>query len=166
MNWWGKPKNVKLKYFLEKMTLCDMWKLFFLWRWRSQDAVVFKFERCGHRDDTSIVGGDQEGLSTQKTIKGGSYLSWIFLGAWKSVRLKHYPAYPIIIISLIIQSNLATKIWAKWESGLTTVWLKWDPPVTLHTFLISIYNRSANPYVYTFLAQLKAFSSTIPITLL
>ena len=54
-----------------------------------------------------------------------------FLGAWKSVRLKHYPAYPIIIISLIIQRNLAKKIRAKWESGLTAVWLKWDPPVSL-----------------------------------
>ena len=52
-----------------------------------------------------------------------------FLGAWKSVRLKHYLAYPIIIISLIIEKNLAAKIWAKWEYGLTTVWLKWDPPV-------------------------------------
>ena len=53
-----------------------------------------------------------------------------FLGAWKSVWLKHYLAYPIFIISLIIQRNLATKIWAKWESGLTAVWLKWDPPVS------------------------------------
>ena len=53
-----------------------------------------------------------------------------FLGAWKSVQLKHYPAYPIIIISLIIQRNLATKIWAKQESGLTAVWLKQDPPVS------------------------------------
>ena len=52
-----------------------------------------------------------------------------FLGAWKYVWLKHYLAYPIIIISLIIQRNLATKIRAKWESGLTAVWLKWDPPV-------------------------------------
>ena len=60
---------------------------------------------------------------------GGSRLKLDFLGAWKSVRLKHYLAYPIIIISLIIQRNLATKIWAKWESGLTAVWLKRDPPV-------------------------------------
>ena len=52
-----------------------------------------------------------------------------FLGAWKSVQLKHYLAYPIVIISLIIQRNLATKIRAKWESGLTAVWLKQDPPV-------------------------------------
>ena len=52
-----------------------------------------------------------------------------FLGARKSVWLKHYPAYPVIIISLIIQRNLATKIQAKWESGLTTVRLKQDPPV-------------------------------------
>ena len=52
-----------------------------------------------------------------------------FLGAWKSAQLKHYLAYPIIIISLIIQKNLATKIWVKWESSLTAVWLKWDPPV-------------------------------------
>ena len=33
-----------------------------------------------------------------------------------------------------MQRNLATKIRAKWESGLTAVWLKWDPPVvTSHT---------------------------------
>ena len=43
--------------------------------------------------------------------------------------LKHYLAYPITIISLIIQRNLVTKIWAKQESGLTAVRLKWDPPV-------------------------------------
>ena len=30
-----------------------------------------------------------------------------------------------------MQRNLATKIRAKWESGLTTVWLKQDPPVPL-----------------------------------
>ena len=52
-----------------------------------------------------------------------------FLGAWKSVWLKHYLVYPIIIISLIIQRNLVTKIRAKWESGLTAVRLKWVPPV-------------------------------------
>ena len=52
-----------------------------------------------------------------------------FLGAWKSVWLKHYLAYPVIIISLIMQRNLATKIRAKRESGLTAVRLKRDPPV-------------------------------------
>ena len=55
----------------------------FLWSWRSKDLVVLKFERCEHRDDTSIVDGDHEdvkcklsfvlkdhifGLLTQKTI--------------------------------------------------------------------------------------------------
>ena len=60
-----------------------------------------------------------------------------FLGAWKSVWLVHYLAYLIIIISLIIQRNLATKIQAKWESSLTTVWLKWDPPVECLKFLLS-----------------------------
>ena len=58
-----------------------------------------------------------------------------FLGAWKSVWLKHYLAYPIIIINLIIQRNLATKSWAKWESSLTAVWLKRDPPVYKQIFL-------------------------------
>ena len=51
-----RPDNLKLKYFLEKMTLCDVWKLLsyvFLWRWRSKGLVVLKFERCEHRDDTS-----------------------------------------------------------------------------------------------------------------
>ena len=57
------------------------------------------------------------------------------MGAWKSVQLKHYLAYPIIIISLIIQRNLATKIRAKWESGLTAVWLKRDPPVYMHRII-------------------------------
>ena len=31
-----RPENLKLKYFLEKSCLCDVWKLFsyvFLWRW-------------------------------------------------------------------------------------------------------------------------------------
>ena len=64
-----------------------------------------------------------------------SWYRWVplkpdFLGAWKSVRLKHYLAYPIIIISLITQRNLAIKIRAKQESGLTAVCLKWDPPVS------------------------------------
>ena len=56
------PENLKLKYFLEKMTLCDVWNLFsyvFHWRFRSKDSVVFKFPRCKHRDDTSVVDGDQ-----------------------------------------------------------------------------------------------------------
>ena len=60
-----RPENLKLKYFLGKMTLCDVWKLFsyvFLWRWRSKDLVVLKFERCEHMDDTYIVDGDQEGV--------------------------------------------------------------------------------------------------------
>ena len=65
------------------------------------------------------------------------YYRWVplkpdFLGAWKSVRLKHYPAYPFTIISLIMQKNLAKKIRAKRESGLTAVRLKRDPPV-LHS---------------------------------
>ena len=45
-------ENLKLKYFLEKTTLCDVWKLFsyvFIWRWRSKDSTVLKFERCKHR---------------------------------------------------------------------------------------------------------------------
>ena len=44
-----------------------------------------------------------------KQSTGGSHLSRIFWEHEKSVRLKHYPAYPIIITSLIIQRNLATK---------------------------------------------------------
>ena len=60
-----------------------------------------------------------------------------FLGAWKSVRLKHYLAYPVIIISLIMQRNLAIKIRAKRESGLTAVRLKRDPPVYWYICIIS-----------------------------
>ena len=69
--WWTDDKTrtleaLKLKYFLEKMTLCWVWKLLsyvFLWRWRSKDSVVMKFERCEHRHDTSIVDEDQEGVN-------------------------------------------------------------------------------------------------------
>ena len=66
---------------------------------------------------------------TTKQIYRWVPLKLDFLGAWKSVRLKHYLAYHIIIISLIIQRNLATKIQAKLESSLSTVRLKQDPPV-------------------------------------
>ena len=37
----------------------------FLSRWRSKGLVVLKCERCEHRDDTSIVDGDQEGVKRQ-----------------------------------------------------------------------------------------------------
>ena len=30
-----------------------------------KDSVFLKFERCEHRDDTSIVDGDQEGVKCQ-----------------------------------------------------------------------------------------------------
>ena len=60
---------------------------------------------------------------------GGSHLSQIFWEHENLSQLKHYLAYPIIIISLFIQRNLATKIQAKQESGLTAVQLKQDPPV-------------------------------------
>ena len=69
-----------------------------------------------------------------------------FLGAWKSVRLKHYPAYRIIITSLIIQRNLATKIRAKRESGLTAVRLKRDPPVIFSGNASSGYKISHQAY--------------------
>ena len=42
-----RPQKLKLKYFLEKMTLCDVWKVcshVFLWRWRSKDSVFLKFD--------------------------------------------------------------------------------------------------------------------------
>ena len=78
-----------------------------------------------------------------------------FLGAWKSVQLKHYLAYPIIIISLIIQRNLATKIRVKWESGLTAVRLKQDPPVHSSTVaailcqlaILKLLEECAMPYL-------------------
>ena len=34
----------------------------FLWGWKSKGLVVLKSERCEHRDDTSIVDGDQESV--------------------------------------------------------------------------------------------------------
>ena len=60
-----------------------------------------------------------------KLYTGGSCLSQIF-GSMKICL-----AYLIIITNLIIQGNLAKKIQAKQESGLTAVWLKGDPPVQM-----------------------------------
>ena len=79
-----RPENLKLKYFLEKMTLSDVWKLFsyvFLWRWRSKGLVVLNFEKCEHRDDTSIVDGNQSQrcevlivFCVERPSKEGEYL--------------------------------------------------------------------------------------------
>ena len=87
-------------------------------------------------------------LIFQMACTGGSRLSPDFLGALKSVWLNHYPAYPIIIISLIIQRNLATKIQDKWESGLTAVWLKWDSPVYCIQNAISSLDTSGVNYLW------------------
>ena len=54
-----RPENLKLKYFLEKITLCDVRELF---SYVFKHSVVLKFERCEHRDDTTLVDGDQEGV--------------------------------------------------------------------------------------------------------
>ena len=37
----------------------------FLWRWISKDSFVLKLERCKHKDGTSIVDTDQEGVKCQ-----------------------------------------------------------------------------------------------------
>ena len=37
----------------------------FLLRWRYIDSFFLKFERCEHRDDTSIVDGDQDGVKCE-----------------------------------------------------------------------------------------------------
>ena len=45
------------------MTFCDVWKNCFpMYFFVGGDSVFLKFERCEHRDDTSIVDGDQEGV--------------------------------------------------------------------------------------------------------
>ena len=75
------------------------------------------------------------GIST-----GGSRLSRIFWEHENLSSLSIIRLIQIIIISLIIQRNLATKIRAKQESSLTAVRLKWDPPVTNF-----IENISKNP---------------------
>ena len=49
------------------MTLCDVWKFFLLYFYEGGDvdSVVVKCERYEHRDDTSIVDGDQEGVKCE-----------------------------------------------------------------------------------------------------
>ena len=51
---------MKLKYFLEKMVCENCFPIVFLRSWKSIDSVVLKFQRCEHRDDTSIVDCNQE----------------------------------------------------------------------------------------------------------
>ena len=111
MNWWEDQRTLKLKYFLEKMTLCDVWKLFsykFLWRWRSKDSFVLKFERCEHRNGH-------------------------FYCRWRSRRCE--------VLTVFCAER------PKWspsnQDGLTSLLdLSTQRQLTLHTFLISIYNRS------------------------
>ena len=86
-------------------------------------AVVLVWKKDSGRGSVWTSGSSTTGLLRMHT--GGSCLSRNF---WEHEK-KHYPAYPIIVISLIIQRNLQTKIRAKQESGLTTVRLKRDPPV-------------------------------------
>ena len=44
------------------MSAKKLFSYVFLCRLRSKDSVVLKFERYEHRNDTSIVDGDQEGV--------------------------------------------------------------------------------------------------------
>ena len=106
-----------------------------------------------------------EKISFQITILWISSYRWVplkpdFLGAWKFVWLKHYPAYPIIIISLIIQRNLAAKIWAKWESGLTAVRLKWDPPVFASS-VISLTSTTLIIYLFCKHKQIRMLITSL-----
>ena len=61
MRW---PDNFKLKFFLEKMTLWCVKIVFLLYFFEdgNLDSVALKFERSEHRDDTSVVDWDQEGV--------------------------------------------------------------------------------------------------------
>ena len=42
--------------------ICEHFSCMFLCTWRSKGSVLLKFERHEHRNDTSIVDGDQEGV--------------------------------------------------------------------------------------------------------
>ena len=60
---------------------------------------------------------------------GGSHLSQIF---WEHENQSSLLVIQLIYIKLYRKKETKfwrKKIWAKGESGLTTVWLKWDPPV-------------------------------------
>ena len=42
--------------------MCENWFPMYFFEGRDLKIHVLQFERCEHRDDTSIVDGDQEGL--------------------------------------------------------------------------------------------------------
>ena len=62
MKWCEGQKTWSLNPFWRRWHFVMCKNTVLLWRWRSIDSVVLKFERCEHRDDTSIVDADQEGV--------------------------------------------------------------------------------------------------------
>ena len=78
-----------------------------------------------------------------------------FLGAWKSVWLISILAYLHQIIQEKGKTKFWQKIWAKQESGLTTVWLKQDQTVfknsnhIVNCSYILVFLRQSTCYVIT-----------------
>ena len=65
LGWWTDKKTRELETYIlfgEDDTLWCVKTVFLLYLFECGDSVVLKFERCEHRDDTSIVEGDQEGV--------------------------------------------------------------------------------------------------------
>ena len=85
-----------------------------------------------------------------KPYTGGSCLSWIF---GEHENLSDLSVIWLIYIKLYRkkEKKIWQKIWAKWESSLTTVWLKWDPPVCT-TQSILMHFSSLNQQNMKFLA--------------
>ena len=111
---------------IQHFCLSEVYKVLKGWEWRLYMSVqMLRLRRLANFMSVNVL----QMFPVCNFIYRWVPLKPDFWGECKSVRLKHYPAYPIIIISLIIHRNLATKIRAKRESGLTAVQLKRDPPV-------------------------------------
>ena len=156
-----RPENLKLKYFLENMTLCDVWKLFsyvFLWSWRSKGSAVLKFERCEHGDDTPLVGGIE--------LCGGSHCLGSLRSLLNTVGILTLPMFllsdgslirmwsasfarwcrVLLSLSIIVKSLTSAfgcfaEMW--WFLMALVVWFLWSETLSFRDLLVSpMYSAS------------------------
>ena len=138
-----RPENLKLKYFLEKLMLCAVWKLFsyvFLWRWKSKVSFVLKFERCvcevfiafcieRPSEEGAPLGGGIKLCGSSSCVWGfrcllnteGILTLWVFLfgdGSLIWMWSASFTQWCRVLLSLsIIVKSLISTFWCLWRCG-------------------------------------------------
>ena len=135
MNRWEYQRTWSLNTFWRRFhfVMCkNCFLIVFLWRWRSKDSVILTFERCKHRDNTSCCRWRSRKCEVLMVLcwktRWRRCAPWV--GGWSHVAVLSAPHE--ILLPLVFQH----KIW-----------------LTLHKFLISIYNRSVIPMFTPFKFQ-------------